>query len=164
MFSFQIFDPSTNWLSHPSSLTNITLASLASLQRGRYYFENDGNNVYIYDPPAIELYTKFSLETYFLTFWGILFFQTLVIFIVDKVWSRTIPKCATLWERIIHAIVKSHFAFPYVNWHETVGNCQHHIERQKAAKHEVFVTMAINLVFNMAMLFPLVILCKANFV
>lgn len=165
MFGFEIFDPSNTGIHHIVPISNKT-SSLASLQRGTYSEngQENGVHVYIYEPPAIELYTTFSLATYFLSFWGILFFQTLVIIILDKVWIKTIPNCATLWERIIHAIVKSHFAFPYENWHETVGNCQDHRDRQKAAKHEVLVTMFINLVFNMAMLVPLVILCKSNFV
>ena len=173
MFGFQLFDPATSIIPHHINITSITSETLNSLQRGRYiHIENDEDDYdcttmmwpYFYEPPAIELYTKFSLATYFLTFWGILILQTMVISILDKVWVRTIPKCATLWGRIIHAIVKSHFAFPYENWHDTVGNCQDHKDRQKAAKHEVLVTMVINLVFNMAMLVPLVILCKTNFI
>ena len=163
MLSFQAFDPATTYLPHNLTMTskNITLQSLAYIQRGNFPL-NEG--VYdFYEPPSLILYTKFSLEIYFLAFWGILLFQCLVIYITDKLIVRNIPQTATVWERIMHAIVKSQFPFPYVNWHEAFGDCQDHKKRQKDAQHEVFVTTAVNLIFNMIMLVPLVILCKINY-
>ena len=114
----------------------------------------------IYQPPPLQLYTQYSLQTYFFAFWGLLFLQLLTILICDKILARSIPGSATLWERIIHSMEKSHFPYPYVNWHEENGNCNDHLRRKNAVQFDVLLTMLINLLFNMALLFPLVILCK----
>ena len=45
---------------------------------------DDFNTGSIYEPPPLELYTKFSLQAYFLMFWGILLVQTFAILIIDK--------------------------------------------------------------------------------
>ena len=162
MLDFQIFNPTTFYIPH-QVITSKNI-SLTHLQRGNYSFitvgGDDFNTGSIYEPPPLELYTKFSLQAYFLMFWGILIVQTFVILIIDKTLVKTIPQSATKWERFIHAIVKSHFPFPYVNWYEGFGDCKDHIKRQKAAQHEVLITMATNLFFNMTMLIPLVILCE----
>ena len=161
MLSFQVFDPATSYLPHNLTITgrNITLESLAYLQRGNFPLADIGEYSF-YEPPPLILYTKYSLEIYFLAFWGILLIQCLAICITDKLLVRNIPQTATLWERIMHAIVKSQFPFPFINWHEAFGNCEDHKKRQKNAQHEVLVTTTVNLIFNMVMLVPLVILCK----
>ena len=161
MAGFASLDPTVTWVPHIPPQTNITLSNL---QRGHFdilMVDGLGQDYAIYEPPPLELYTKFSLQLYFLAFWGILFLQMLTIFIIDTVWARNIPQSATLWERLMHATLKSHFPFPYVNWHEGNGNCKDHIRRHKAANHEVLVTTAVNLFFNLIMLTPLVILCKS---
>ena len=163
MLGFQVFDPSTAYLPHNFTIIgkNITLQSLAYLQRGNFPFT--GVFDFVYEPPPLDFYTKFSLHIYFLAFWGILLIQCLAICITDKMFVRNIPQNATLWERIMHAIVKSQFPFPYTNWHEAFGDCHDHKKRQKEAQHEVMVTTAVNLIFNMVMLVPLVILCKGPY-
>ena len=159
MAGFELLDPTSNFIPHITPLTNLTLSNL---QRGHFevlvgYGESDS----IYVPPPLELYTKFSLQFYFLAFWGVIFLQILTIFITDKAWVKNIPESATLWELLMHAMLKSHFPLPYVNWHEDDGNCNDHIKRHKAANNEVLVTTAVNLYFNLIMLTPLVILCKS---
>ena len=114
----------------------------------------------MFEPPLLELYTQFSLQTYFLAFWTILFLQALVIFISDTIWVKTIPQNTTLWERMVHAIEKSHFPFPFTNWHKGSGDCSEHLNRKNEAQQEVLVTMSINLFFNMILLTPLSIFCK----
>ena len=160
MAGFELLDPTTTSIPHITPLTNI---KLSHLQRGHYEEMDDvvfqvKNSIYV--PPPLELYTKFSLQLHFFAFWGILLLQTVTIFIIDKVWARNIPEMATNWERLMHASLKSHFPLPYVNWHEGDGNCKDHIKRHKAGNHEVLVTTAVNLFFNLIMLTPLVILCK----
>ena len=160
MAGFELLDPTTTSIPHITPLTNI---KLSRLQRGHYEEMDDvvfqvKNSIYV--PPPLELYTKFSLQSYFFAFFGILFLQILTIFITDKTWTRNIPQSATLWERLMHATLKSHFPIPYTNWHEGDGNCKDHIKRYKAANHEVLLTTAVNLFFNLIMLTPMVILCK----
>ena len=164
MLSFQVLDSKYQYIPHNltvNSNKNIT-ESLSYIQRGDFTFLDnaDHSTFSIYNPPSIELYTIFSLQTYFIIFWGILCLQNLSIFIVDKIIVKNIPKNVTLWERITHAIVKSHYPYPYANWHEAIGDCQEHVKRKKEAQQEVLVTSIVNLIFNMVLLFPLVILCK----
>ena len=113
-----------------------------------------------FEPPPIELYTQFSLLTYLLVFLGLLFLQTLTIFLVDAKWNKIILQDATIWDRILHATQKSHFPFAYVNWYKGIGNCMDHLRRKKETDIEVLSTIFVNLLFNMAMLIPLGILCK----
>ena len=114
----------------------------------------------IFEPPPLELYTQYSLQAYFFTFWGILFLQVIAIFVSDKIWVKTIPQNSTKWERMVHAIEKSHFSFSFFNWQNGNGDCHEHLKRKNEAQCEVLLTMAINLLFNMILLIPLVILCK----
>ena len=161
MMGFQVLDPTRYWGSHVSSLTNNShFDSVSNLHRGTYYTINTIRSVYNYEAPPIELYTQFSLLTYSLVFLGLLFLQSLTIFLVDAKWNKTILQDARIWDRILHAIQKSHFPFPYVNWYKENGNCMDHIKRKKETDVEVLSTMSINLLFNMVMLIPLGILCK----
>ena len=143
---------------HIYPLTNI---SLSILQRGKLLTFRQGPIFdYVYQPPLLELYTQFSLQTYFFAFWGILILQILTIFVIDKIWIRNIPKYATLWDRILHAVQKSSFPFPHVNWHQEKGSCYEHLKRKQADQQEVLVAILINLIFNMLLLVPLPIFCK----
>ena len=160
MPGFASLDPTTTWVAHITPITNLTLSNI---QRGRFVelAENLGLVKSVYEPPTLELYTKFSLQSYFFAFWGIIFLQMLTIFIIDMVWFRNTDRSATPWEQLMHATLKSHFPIPYVNWHEGDGNCNDHVKRHKTANHEVLVSTAVNLLFNLILLTPLVILCKS---
>ena len=166
MLEFQGLRPyspnATNLILHIHPLTNI---SLSLLQRGKL------NTIvtdvpsgplfdFIYQPPPLELYTKFSLQTYFFVFWGIFILQTITILIIDKIWIKNVPKSAKLWDRTLHAMQKSSFPFPYTNWHQEKGSCYEHLKRKQAVQQEVLVAILINMLFNMILLIPLPIFCK----
>ena len=143
----------------------LTKISLSELQRGNLYesvTNTSSGIIYHYDyvPPPLELYTQFSLQTHFFTFWGLLLLRLFTIIIIDKIWVKNVPQSATLWNRIIHAVQKSSFPFPYSNWHQENGSCSDHLKRKEAAQHEVLVSIMINLIFNMILLVPLPIFCK----
>ena len=98
MLDFQGLIPyspnATNVRPHIHPLTNI---SLSLLQRGtltsRITNTHFGQTIgYGYQPPPLELYTKYSLQMYFFAFWGILILQTFTIVVIDKIWVRNIPK------------------------------------------------------------------------
>ena len=157
MMGFQCLDPQ-----YPDSYNHIypiVNSSIFNIQRGNFnefrWYESSG-----YDPPPLEVYTKFSLQTYFFVFWGIIILQCLCILLIDKFFVKSIPKNITLWKSFIHACQKSHFPFPYENWHEAEGTCLDHLNRKNAGQLEVLLSIAVNLVFNMILLFPLIILCK----
>ena len=139
------------------SSTNIQRGEFTSLCGDDCFGLGDGT---VYEPPPIELYTYFSLQTYFLALWGVLFLQSLTIFMIDKIWVKTMPINTTLWQRFIHACQKSHIPFPYTNWHKVKGACQDHVNQKKAVDLEVLLTTFVNLFFNMFLLTPLAILCK----
>ena len=166
MLDFQGLHPypqnATNVIPHIHPLTNI---SLSLLQQGKHLnavidTPSGQSFEFHYWPPPIELYTQFSLQTYFFAFWGILLFQTMTILVIDKIWIRNIPNSATLWDRMLHAMEKSCFPFPYINWHQEKGSCFEHLKRKQAVQQEVLVAILINLVFNMILLVPLPIFCK----
>ena len=153
---------------------NSKLDSISKIQRGQYVdtgaLTADYEPLSFYEPVPLEFYVKFSFFSYFLAFIGILFLQSFTICIIDIFWLKTMPSSVTIWERILHAIQKSHFPFPHKNWHEGNGSCLNHEKRKKLVQKEVLTATIVNLVFNMVMLIPLVILCKikriflANFI
>ena len=152
----------TNIIPHIHPLTNI---SLAQLQRGKLLefiidLPTGPGYRYAYVPPPLELYTQFSLQTYFFAFWVILILQTCTILVIDKIWVKTIPNTATLWDRILHSIQKASFPFPYANWHQESGTCSDHLRRKQMVQQEVLVSILINLIFNIILLVPLPIFCE----
>ena len=161
MMGFQCLDPQlSSGLTHYNHIYPIVNSSIFDIQRGKFNEYNFIGSGSAYDPPPLELYTKFSLQTYFFVFWGILILQSLCILLMDKLFVKSIPNNITLWKRFIHACQKSNFPFPYENWHEAEGTCLDHLKRKNAVQLEVLISITLNLVFNMILLFPLIILCK----
>ena len=162
MMGFQCLDPHSsrsNSLYH--HIYPIVNSSIFDVQRGKFNeFADVSRIVTAYDPPPLELYTKVSLQTYFFVFWGIIILQSLCILLIDKLFVKNIPHNVTLWKRFIHACQKSHFPFPCENWHEAEGTCLDHLKRKNAGQLEVLLSIVVNLVFNIILLFPLIILCK----
>ena len=126
---------------------------------GTVFGPTGGHETY-YEAGPFEFYVKYSSLSYFLAFIGILFLQSFTIFIIDIFWLKHIPSTVTLWEKLVHAIQKSHIPFPFKNWHESKGSCLDHMKRKKLGEKEVLTATIVNLFFNMVMLIPLVILCK----
>ena len=166
MFDFKGLNPyganATRVIPHIYPLTNI---SLTQLQRGNIIesvVDTPSGLIYTYyhEPPLLELYTQFSLQTHFFAFWGILILQTCTIFVIDKIWVKNIPNTATIWDRMLHTIQKATFPFPYANWHHENGTCSDHLRRKQMVQQEVLVSIMINLIFNMMLLVPLPIFCK----
>ena len=130
---------------------NSKLDSISNIQRGQYIstgsLVNPGKPLQYYEPVPLELYTKFSFLSYFMVFLGIILLQSLTIFITDIFLFKSIPSTFTLWERIIHAIQKSHLPIPIQNWHEGKGSCLDHMKRHKLVQREVLTATIINLAF-----------------
>ena len=143
---------------------NSMLDSVSNIDRGQFMSTGvasaDGIPFTFYEPVPLEFYVQFSLMSYFLAFIGILLLQSFTIFIIDIFLLRNRPSTVTLWEKIIHAIQKSHLPFPIQNWYEGKGSCLDHIKRHKLVQKEVLIATIVNLAFNMVMLIPMVILCK----
>ena len=167
MIGFKTLDPYYSDLPMIPSIqfftNNSNLDSISNIQRGQYIDSGAAfcsASYSFYDPVPLEIYVHFSLLNYFMAFFGILFLQTFTIFLIDIFWLKSMPSTVTLWERILHAIQKSHFPFPYENWHDGDGSCLDHLKRKNLVRKEILMATIVNLVFNMVMLIPLVILCK----
>ena len=164
MLGYQALNPSTGVIlySLPAHVYPLVNTTFFDVQRGQYktWAIDVGVSPSTYDPPSIETYTKWSLQAYFLGFLAILLLHFLMIFIIDRIFVKCIPKNATMWQKFIHACHKSHIPLPFVNWHQDKGVCSDHVNRKREGQNEVLMTIAINLIFNMALLTPLIILCK----
>ena len=114
MFEFVVLDPDLNNFLTFQHIYPTTNFSLSFLQRGHY-----NQSTQEFQSPPLELYTQFSLTTYFLVFWIILALQVLSIFIADNLLIT--KEKITQWKRFLHAIQKSSFPFPYTNWHQGNG-------------------------------------------
>ena len=145
---------------------NSKINSISKISRGQFMYTGSLSGglskepITFYEPVPFESYVQFSFTSYFLAFIGILFLQSFTIFIIDIFWLKHIPSTVTLWEKLVHAIQKSHIPFPFKNWHESKGSCLDHMKRKKLGEKEVLTATIVNLFFNMVMLIPLVILCK----
>ena len=144
---------------------NSMLNSISKIDRGQYMYtgaisEWNGAPLTFHEPVPFEAYVYFSFLSYFLAFIGILLLQSFTMFVIDIFWLKNVPSTVTLWEKLVHAIQKSHIPFPFANWHEGKGSCLDHIKRKKLGEKEVLMATIVNLAFNMVMLIPLVILCK----
>ena len=93
--------------------------SFSNIQRGLYKSQTDTLvlRFYIYEPPSLDLYTQFSLQTYFIVFCIFMLLQSLMIMISDYLLVKTIPQSTSIWQRFVHAIQKGHCPFPYKNWY-----------------------------------------------
>ena len=168
MVDFNVLNPVDGMaLPHVLYLSNqSSYQSLVDIQRGQYinYTYGTGFLGASYDPPSIELYTQYSLSTYFFIFCSLVSMHVLTIFVIDRIWVKNIPQSANLLERILHSIQKSNCPFPFANWHNGDGGCLEHMDRKRAAQTEVLISIGINLVFNMILLFPLAILCMITLI
>ena len=137
----------------------VNMSQIHQIQRGNYTMDFGYLGYSLYEPPPLELYTIFSKQTYFLFFLGLHFLQILVIFTLKTFWlKRTYG--LSIWETFLCSVEQSHFPFPSEDWDARNGGCLDHIERKKRVQNEFLTITIINLLFNLVLLFPLVILCK----
>ena len=171
MIGFKILDPFIQHLPgfyNPGIqyfTNNSKFNSISKIDRGQFMYSGAVSagkpkpSTY-YEPVPFEFYVHFSFLSYFLAFIGLLLLQSFTIFFIDIFWLKHMPSTVTLWEKLVHAIQKSHLPFPFTNWHEDKGSCHDHMKRKKLGEKEVLMATIVNLAFNMVMLIPLVILCK----
>ena len=170
MIGFKSLDPNiqSNLIWYPGIqyfTNNSKLNSISKIDRGQFMYSGAVSvgkpkpSTY-YEPVPFEFYIHFSFLSYFLAFIGLLLLQSFTIFLIDIFWLKHMPSTVTLWEKLVHAIQKSHLPFPFTNWHEGKGSCHDHMKRKKLGEKEVLMATIVNLAFNMVMLIPLVILCK----
>ena len=113
-----------------------------------------------YVPPKLEEYTLFTVKQFFFIFWGILFLQSLIVFIAKYLISDQF-KNLKWYEKIFHSMECINFAFPHHDWDHEDGDGYQHYKRMLANKKEVQINLLMNTIFNLVLLSPLPILCKA---
>ena len=155
MIGFQMLDPYIT--DGPEYVGPVMNYSYREIQRGTYtpFLPSFSS----YQPPSLELYTYFSKQTFFLASLALHFFHVLVNFFLDLFFLKTnTPSSTSLWERCIHSIQQTHFPFPFDDWDLGTGGCKDHIKRKQCAQKEFLVKTAINLIFTLVQLTPMVIL------
>ena len=130
---------------------------IQQVQRGTFK-SYSGDSLFL--PPSLEEYTILSLQWYFIIYCVTLLCQTAVIFALDNWWLKNIPANTSLLKRILHAHLKSHCPFPFMDWDSKEGTIQDYLLRQKVAQKEVKITTFVNLFFSLLMTVPLTVLCK----
>ena len=113
-----------------------------------------------YLPPALEEYTWIKPQQYFILFFCILLLQTFMVMIA-KYFTSDLFQNLPWSEKIFHAMECINFAFPYQDWDHDGGNGKQHYMRMLATRREVQINLLINTVFNLVLLLPLPVLCKA---
>ena len=141
------------------SIGNSTL--IQQVQRGTFQ-SYSGSSLFL--PPSLEVYTVLSLKGYFIIYCVTLLCQTAVIFALDNWWLKNIPANTSLLKRILHAHLKSHFPFPFMDWDSEEGTRENYVLRHKVAQKEVKITTLVNFFFSLLMTFPLTILCKYHII
>ena len=134
---------------------------IQQVQRGTFK-SYSGDTLFL--PPSLEEYTVLSLKWYFIIYCVTLLCQTAVIFALDNWWLKNIPANTSLLKRILHAHLKSHFPFPFMDWDSEKGTRENYVLRQKEAQKEVKITTLVNFFFSLLMTFPLTILCKYHII
>ena len=137
------------------------VGSVGNLQR-REFKSYSGQPLFL--PPPLEDYTVISLKWYFIIYCVTLLCQSVVIFALDNWWLKNIPANTSLLKRILHAHLKSHFPFPFMDWDSEEGTRENYVLRHKVAQKEVKITTLVNFFFSLLMTFPLTILCKYHII
>ena len=132
-------------------------ALIKKVERGTFQYYSDSS---LFVPPPLEDYTLISLKWYFMIYCVTILCQTAVIFALDNWWLKNIPANTSLLKRLLHAHLKSHCPFPFMDWDSKEGTIQDYLLRQKVAQKEVKITTFVNLFFSLLMTVPLTVLCK----
>ena len=114
----------------------------------------------LYEPPSLELYTVFSKRTYFISFLLLHILHIFGIYLITHFLLKSTPTTLTSLEKFMVAVDQSHFPFSYEDWDEKKGGCLDHSERRRKIQKEFKILTAINLLVNMVLCVPILIICK----
>ena len=122
----------------------------------RHNYTGHGRSI----PPPVSIYTYFTLEQYFMSFWIILGLQSLLIVILKGVTNKPVFKRQHWLGVTMHALENSHVPFPMEDWDELKGDVKEHEIRAAKVMIEMASVMFVNLVTNAFFLSPMIILGK----
>ena len=111
-------------------------------------------------PPPVSCYTFFTKEQYFLYFWALLAFQSILTLVLKRIINPESFQRQHWLDKIMHALENSHVPFPMEDWDQLSGSVQDHHERASKVMNEMFAVIVTNAFTNSILLSPLVILGK----
>ena len=105
-------------------------------------------------PPTYTEYTGLSLGEAYLVFLLLICLQVISVFLC-KLYTAEQFKRKGLLQKILHSLENCSFVSPAQDWDMETGDIEAHWQRIKQVKVEVIITMFINFLWHVAMLFPL---------
>ena len=113
------------------------------------------------ETPPVTIYTYFTLETYLCWFWVLMAIQTCVIIAVKRL-ANPGPFQRQNWvKRFIHGLENCMIPVPMEDWDDHHGTINFYIEAQKKVKSEMKWTLLVNLLMNIIMCIPMIILGRS---
>ena len=113
------------------------------------------------ETPPVTIYTYFTLETYLCWFWVLMVIQTCVIIAVKRL-ANPGPFQRQNWvQRFIHGLENCMIPVPMEDWDDHHGTINFYIEAQKKVKSEMKWTFLVNLLMNIIMCIPMIILGRS---
>ena len=113
------------------------------------------------ETPPVTIYTYFTLETYLCWFWVLMVIQTCVIIAVKRL-ANPGPFHRQNWvQRFINGLENCMIPVPMEDWDDHHGTINFYIEAQKKVKSEMKWTFLVNLLMNIIMCIPMIILGRS---
>ena len=110
--------------------------------------------------PDISLYTGLSMGQYFMAFWIIALLHAILVIFVKKLTNPEVAREQSILDMIIHSMENTQIPAPMKDWDEGSGSIEEHRNRRKRVEIEMVVTILVNFVVHMVMLFPIDILAR----
>ena len=126
----------------------------SDITRWNYIGEQDA------EPPVLTLYTLFTIEQYFWSFFGILIINIVSQLVAKKFTNPSVFKSTSWIDLLIHSITCTFIPHPIQEWDEGTGNIKEHKQRQKKVWNEMLGSIIVNFGVNVILLSPLIILGK----
>ena len=105
-------------------------------------------------------YTILSDELCLFSVWVLMAIETLLILIAKRLSNPNSFKKQSVLENVTHALQNCQIPAPLEDWDQTQGSVQSYKKAQLKVEHEIASTLAVNLLMNLIMCAPMIILCK----
>ena len=105
--------------------------------------------------PPYTLYTGIDAGQAFGLFWLTIILHATAIFVIKLFTVEKFYKFNTL-EIVLHCLENCNIPQPWRDWDEGDGTVEEHRTKYRRVRREVVSTMAVNLLFNMVMLVPMI--------
>ena len=105
-------------------------------------------------------YTILSEKLCLYSVWVLMAIETLLILIAKRLSNPKTFKKQSVLENVTHALQNCQIPAPLEDWDQTQGSIQSYKKAQLKVEHEIASTLAVNLLMNLIMCAPMIILCK----